>query len=107
MKARIKETGEIIDVIEWSHSVVNPRVYSITFLSNGNYVKIDNADEFEILPDEPDWNQIKIQASISAMQGIIQYGIPNGIGVSKQDYAAHWAIEYAESLITELKKQTK
>lgn len=68
-------------------------------------------EDVEVLPaatelsTEPDWNQIKIQAAIAAMQGIIQHGIPNGIGVSKQDYAAHWAIEYADSLITELKKQ--
>lgn len=101
MKARIIKTGEIIDVIEWSHSVVHPKVYSITFLSNGNYVKIDNADEFEILPDEPDWNQIKIQASIAAMQGILNSTYLTPSRLSKQ------AVECADALITELKKQTK
>jgi hypothetical protein len=92
MKARKIKTGQVFDV------------YDIT-LMRGGMLDTYLAQDIEILQSEPDWNQIKIQASIAAMQGIIQHGIPNGIEVSKQDYAAHWAIEYADSLITELKKQ--
>lgn len=40
-----------------------------------------------------------------AMQGIVSAGISNGIGVSKPDYAAHWAVEYADALLEELAKE--
>ena len=42
-----------------------------------------------------------------AMQGIIAAGIPNGIGCSKQEYAAHWGVEYADALLEELVKTDK
>jgi len=42
--------------------------------------------------------------SSMAMKGIITAGIPNGIGCSKQEYAAHWGVEYADALLEELSK---
>ena len=78
MKAKIKATGEIVKVNRYSYGITNPEVYSITFLRNGNYEKIDNADEFEILPDEPevpviDWEQRRYEIAKDAMQAFIMH----------------------------------
>jgi hypothetical protein len=42
----------------------------------------------------------------AAMQGLLSNGIPNNIGVSKEDYLAHWSVRYADCLISKLKNST-
>jgi hypothetical protein len=37
-----------------------------------------------------------------AMQSIIQHGIPEGLNCSENEYAAHWGVLYADSLLAEL-----
>jgi hypothetical protein len=67
-------------------------------------------EEVEVLPTatelstEPDWNQIKIQASIAAMQGLCHSFMDDNSGRVDDDYAKI-AVRLSDSLITELKKE--
>lgn len=91
MKARIKKTGEIIEV---------------TRNKNGLYVdencvgyRLDSLD-FGNAEDEH-WQYVRERAAIAAMQGLLIN--PNKVGSAK-DYA-EVAVEYANELIEELKKK--
>ena len=76
-------------------------------------------DDLSVVESEPDWHQIKIQASIAAMQGMITGSHSNSSscatirGLAKRekllisDVISKMAIEYADALVKELKKQTK
>jgi hypothetical protein len=88
MKARKIKTGQVFDV------------YDIT-LMRGGMLDTYLAQDIEILQSEPDWHQIKIQASIAAMQGILNSAYLTPSRLAKQ------AVEYADALVEELKKQTK
>ena len=106
MKARIKETGEIIEgrlCTDGFAHIVNDAV--VGMYSPFEYKLI--AEELpmaELSTTEPDWNQIKIQAAIAAMQGVI--GNSNVKQVSNDELAI-LCVSMADALITELKKQTK
>ena len=115
MKAKIKATGEIVEVTRYSYGITNPKVYSITFLRNGNYERIDNADEFEILSDQPevpiiDWEQRRYEIAKEAMNGFIVaiFGSEGGIAtISKYDNPeeaiAKMTIGVTNELINQLK----
>lgn len=69
-----------------------------------NYIKfIDPPEEVY----KPDWNQIKIQASIAAMQGLCAAHTEDGTWSHDAITAATTAVEYADALVEKLKKQTK
>jgi hypothetical protein len=91
MKARKIKTGQVFDV------------YDIT-LMRGGMLDTYLAQDIEILQSEPDWNQIKIQASIAAMQGLCHSFMDDNSGRVDDDYAKI-AVRLSDSLITELKKE--
>ena len=120
MKAKIKATGEIVEVTRYSYGITNPKVYSITFLRNGNYERIDNADEFEILSDQPavpiiDWEQRRYEIAKEALQAIITSVFSNKEaaqamldtakknGLQSNEVESIMAITYADELIYQLK----
>lgn len=112
MKVRVKKTGEIKIVCDFARVQVedcdsygNPLEYSL--------------DEVEIIQDEPtfqelkterDWEQVRINAAIAAMQGMIsnsKYYCNYDYGSARKDdtdRCAREAIRYANALIKELKK---
>ena len=107
MKAKIKATGEIVEVTRYSYGITNPKVYSITFLRNGNYERIDNADEFEILSDQPevpiiDWEQRRYEIAKAAMQGILSAECAE-YHYDDKSLLIKAAIERADELINQLK----
>lgn len=91
MKAILKSTGEIIDS--------TPVMYRFTD-EDKNYL-IVNRDEVEIL--EHDWAQVRVQASIAAMQGLCA----NKAATALYGYTerAEMAVKQAEALIEQLKKK--
>ena len=107
MKVRIKKTGEILEVAEYA------KVAMDVCDSYGNPLEY-GLDEIEIVEDvnrspDIDWQQVKIQAAIRAMQGIISNSSEidyRGISVYKIDgeKIAERAVEYARALVKELKK---
>ena len=82
MKAKIKATGQIIELC--------PYVYDI----DGNDFLLE---EVELL-DNPNWQQVRINAAIAVMQGMTPEW-----GNNARQYA-EWAVQVADALIAELKR---
>lgn len=93
MKARVKETGEIVDVI---HKIGN--IYSA---SDGNDYFI-NGLEFNV--EETDWTALRNQAAIAAMQGMLSNPELVDAGYDYRLTIEKAAVGYADALIEELKK---
>lgn len=113
MKARIRKTGEVVEII--SYSSLTSRNEYLDFVayidSQGKEHPREHLNfywDFEQLPDvkedhfpNTDWNQVRVQASIGAMQVLI--GKNNYHYTCK--YIAEQAVRYADALVKELKKQ--
>lgn len=96
MKARIKATGEIVKLAEYAKITLD------MCDSYGNPIEL-KPEDVELIPDDDasttDWNQVRVQASIGAMQVIL----------GKNNYDSYkdiatYAVGYAEALVKELKK---
>lgn len=99
MKARIKATGEIVKLAEYAMITLD------MCDSYGNPIEL-KPEEVELIPDvkednasTTDWNQVRVQASIGAMQVVLGR---NNYDTYK-DIAAQ-AVGYADALVKELKK---
>lgn len=100
MKARIRKTGEIVKLAEYAKITLD------MCDSYGNPIEL-NPEEIELIPDVKednfpmtDWNQVRIQAAIAAMQGFIS--LPN---CDMFDWeTAKSAVKHANALIEQLKK---
>ena len=102
MKARIKKTGEIVNIAEyvkitnsWGNTIeVKPEEVEL--------IQEQTVDEHWQMDDVTDWNYYRIHAAITAMQGIMDF-------FSSLDYnketIARLAVEQADTLIAELKKK--
>lgn len=98
MKARIKATGEIVKLAEYAKITLD------MCDSYGNPIELKPEDVELISNDKgdtstTDWNQVRVQASIGAMQVILgkkNYGTYKDIAVD--------AVGYADALVKELKK---
>lgn len=100
MKAKVKETGEIIEL------------KCPTFLEaiNGRFTendtgKVYTSSEIEFIKekeDNIDWQQVRIQAAISAMQNLC--GCERFWSYPEEDIAKY-SVRYADALIKELKKE--
>lgn len=111
MKAKIRKTGEIVEVITYSgRTVRNECIDKVSYIDSKG-VEHDRETlnyywDFEQLSDvnednspNTDWNQIRVQASIEAMQVILGKNTYD----TYKDIAAH-AVGYADALVQELKK---
>ena len=74
MKARIKSTGEIVEVEDDG-----------TALVKGGYFKVSKLDFFEDF-ETIDWEQRRYEVAKSAMQGILSDNIEVGYACSEADY---------------------
>lgn len=99
MKARIKATGEIVKLAEYAKITLD------MCDSYGNSIEL-KPEDVDLIPDIKedtsstiDWNQVRVQASIGAMQVILG---KNNYDTYKE-IASH-AVGYADALIEELKK---
>lgn len=99
MKARIKATGEIVNLAEYA------RITLDMCDSYGNPIEL-KPEDVELISDvkednssTTDWNQVRVQASIGAMQVLLG---KNNYDTYK-DIAAQ-AVGYADALIKELTK---
>lgn len=108
MKAKIKDSGEIIDV---------------AYIGNGEWcVRNDISQccyaerELEFLDNPTDWSQVRIQAAIAAMQGILSDEEVVGYACSEVTYkedekhttpkaVARFAVACADTLIIKLKEK--
>ena len=112
MKAILRKTGEVVEIISYSGCTDRNDI-----LDRVSYIDSQGIEhprehlnfywDFEIITDEKedtfsttDWNRVRVQASICAMQVILgKYNYD-----TYKDIAAH-EVGYAEALVKELKKQ--
>ena len=106
MKVRIKKTGEILEVAEYA------KVAMDVCDSYGNPLEY-GLDEIEIIGERRifesysvvDWQQVKIQAAIGAMQALISKESEGYVaGYTTLDLAER-AVVYANSLVVVLKEK--
>lgn len=89
MKARIKETGEIVDIAEYS--TIYAENYSTCFYPN----------ELEILDTSDDyWTRLEHQYAGMAMQGILAH-----VGTECKKYLPQEAKDIAHALVEKYKKE--
>ena len=99
MKARIKATGEIVKLAEYAKITLD------MCDSYGNPIEL-KPEDVELIPDNNGdtsityWNQVRVQASIGAMQVILGR---NNYDTYKNIAAD--AVGYADALVKELKKE--
>ena len=96
MEARIKKTGEIIEVTRNRYGLYvdeNCVGYNLKDLDFGN--------------EESDyWQEVRERAAIAAMQGILCAPIVEGIDPNpSKEHIAELAVAQADALIEELKKK--
>ena len=102
MKARIKSNGHIVNVHETGERVISKngieRIYISDDCSGIYYIQ----SELEFLQtndeDTIDWNQVRIQAAIAAMQGILSDEEEVGYACSEATYKEN------DALVEELKQ---
>lgn len=92
MKAKIRKTGEIVDVTRNIHGVYvdeNRVGYTLNDLDFGN-------------EENEHWQDVRERAAIAAMQGVMNFF--GSIDFNRDDIAK-LAVEQADALIKELKKK--
>lgn len=102
MKARVIGTGEIIDLkgtsIEFG---------TATWIDCNNILrqgKLPNGDIELLEQGNPiDWEQVRINAAIAAMQAYIGNG--DYVEHNRESVIAAWSVMHADALIEELKNQ--
>lgn len=98
MKARVKATGEIINIADYA------RVTLDRCDSYGNPIEL-SFDEVEILQersDNIDWEQRRYEIAKSAMQGFCS-NPHEQIMSADSNVVAEWSIGFADALIKKLK----
>lgn len=110
MKARIRKTGEVVEIISYSSLTTrNKMIDYVAYIdSQGKehpHEPLNFYWDFETITDEKedtfstiDWNQVRVQASIGAMQ--VMLGRTNYYTYKE---IAEQAVEHADALIKELK----
>lgn len=110
MKKRIRKTGEIVDVIAY-YNLMGPERNSndsISYIDSkgeehchekGLNLWWDFEDIEEELTKDIDWEQVRIKAAISALQG--SAASPQ---IASTETLVRWSVIAADALIAELKK---
>ena len=110
MKKRIRKTGEVVDVISYYNCYCSERdtTDSVSYIdSKGiehrNEMGLNIWWDFEDVEEAPstgiDWEQIRIKAAISALQGFA--ASPQ---IASAETLVRWSVIAADALIAELKK---
>jgi len=114
MKAKIRNTGEIVDVICYGGSP-NSRNCVLDYVNYIDSQGVEHTEpnhlnyywDFEPIETTTDehWQDVRERAAIAAMQGIISCGEGAFSYQVIPDEIAKEAVDYADSLIEELKKK--
>lgn len=94
MKARIKSTGEIVEVEDLYDDG--------TALVNGRYFKVSELDFFDNF-ETIDWEQRRYEIAKSMMAAFLSNSCSN-VYMNTYENQAQEAVKYADTLIDELKK---
>lgn len=98
MKAKVKETGKVLEVE--LNRCMSDGINGI-WVYTDNDGKVYSHKELDFINIYPDWQNVRIQAAIAAMQAIISRV---SLHYGNVDDCANDSIAYADALIEELKK---
>lgn len=127
MKKRIRKTGEIVDVIVYSNSYGSIRddMDCVSYIDSkgtehhderGLNLSWDFEDVEENLTKQIDWEQVRTDAAIAAMNGILGDTELQSLAFEGRTdknirqvpvYISEMAVAFADALIAELKKGGK
>lgn len=99
MKARIKETGEIVKV----ENLYDDGTAEIVLGGSVGYMKVSMLDFFDNDSNEIDWEQRRYEIAKGVLASFMSNSNSNVYGGSSESQAKY-AIEYADALIEQLKK---
>lgn len=108
MKARIRKTGEIVDVISYNTcSTIRSHQDYVSYIdSKGEEHDRESLNyywDFEPITEPMDnkhWQDVRERAAIAALGGLLSDSEQHGNSI---DFAV-WAVEYANALVEQLKK---
>lgn len=98
MKARIKKTGEIVNIAEYAKIALDKCD------SWGNPIEM-KPEEVELIQEQTEdehWQGVRIQAAIAAMQGVMNFF---GSIDYNRETIARLAVEQADAIVEQLKKK--
>lgn len=107
MQARIRKTGEIINIADYA------KIDLDVCDSYGNPISV-SPEEIELIQEQTDtidWKQRRYEVAKAAMQGLLantealNHNVVERYRATFQADVAHSAVKYADALIEELKKK--
>ena len=109
MKARIRKTGEIVDVICYNNcSIIRSHQDNVSYIDSKGLEhdreSLNYYWDFEPIEtdDNKHWQDVRERAAIAAMQGVMNFF--GSIDYNK-DTIAKLAVEQADALVEQLKKK--
>ena len=107
MKAKVKATGEIIDISQ-TENIITSRGVEKQYVDNKREWCTYVQSELEFIKEEPqrdiDWEQRRYEIAKFALQGFCANSEPSIVQGTTFQQITEWSIEIADLLITELKK---
>ncbi len=108
MKARIRKTGEIVDIICWCGTYERNDSDNVSYIdSDGNEHSQEKGLnyhwDFEIIDDIIDWEQRRYEIAKAAMQGFCANPSERIVLASFSQFA-DWSLTCANTLINKLKQ---
>lgn len=100
MKARIKETGEIVNLASYATITLD----QCDSWGNPIEVKPEEIELIQEVTEDEHWQDVRERAAIAAMQSLIREKYDASDGFLFASSISVDAVEYADSLIEELKK---
>lgn len=101
MKARIKKTGEIVNISEYARITLE----QCDSWGNPIEVKPEDIELIQEITGDEHWQNVKERAAIAAMQAMLSCGEGAFSYDGRKDDIAKAAFEYANALVAELKKE--
>lgn len=108
MKVRIKSTGEIKKVADYDMITLD----TCDSYGTPEQVSFEDVELIQESSDNTDWGQVRIQAAISAMQGLCNIchdsvirEIQERSDMERSNVISYLSVRIADALIHELKKQ--
>lgn len=97
MKARIKKTGEIVNLASYAKITLE----CCDFWGNPIEVKPEEVELIGDVTEDEYWQDVRERAAIAALGGLLA----DSNVVAEEDKVAKAAVEYADALIKQLKKE--
>ena len=96
MKARIKKTGEIVNISEYAYITLE----QCDSWGNPIEMKPEDVELIQEQTEDEHWQDVRERAAIAAMQGVMNCSIDYN-----RETIARLAVEQADALINELKEK--